>query len=319
MKTTSAAPVVAASAFATRARTIDHLGREQIADCPTAISELWKNAWDAYARNVRLRIFPEEAPVAVLTDDGHGMRANDLFERWLVIGTESKISDIQPMTAEDRNGLPVRARQGQKGIGRLSSAKLGSILLLVSKHRSGNYIAALIDWRMFENPYINLADVTVATSSFDRTEEVFDALPSLADALVASVITKSEDWRNQELCVQEEWKRYDEAWAKEDANRLGIPPSMRIVQGMKRLPFRHDHLGDWKGPGTAMLVYELDDTLMALSASGDTNIVNEEISQRFEQTLSNFVDPYAVGTDRPEFSYRADVRPSEMGLFERKP
>ena len=33
--------------FQTRARTIDHLGREQIADCPTAISELWKNAYDA--------------------------------------------------------------------------------------------------------------------------------------------------------------------------------------------------------------------------------------------------------------------------------
>ena len=26
--------------FTTRARTIDHLGREQIADCPTAIFEL---------------------------------------------------------------------------------------------------------------------------------------------------------------------------------------------------------------------------------------------------------------------------------------
>ena len=34
--------------FQTRARTVDHLGREQIADTPTAISELWKNAFDAY-------------------------------------------------------------------------------------------------------------------------------------------------------------------------------------------------------------------------------------------------------------------------------
>ncbi|MEI6846997.1 MAG: hypothetical protein WCK32_03015 [Chlorobiaceae bacterium] len=41
--------MVDAIAFKTRARTIDHLGREQIADCPTAISELWKNAYDAYA------------------------------------------------------------------------------------------------------------------------------------------------------------------------------------------------------------------------------------------------------------------------------
>ena len=38
--------MVDALAFQTRARTIDHLGREQIADVPTAISELWKNAYD---------------------------------------------------------------------------------------------------------------------------------------------------------------------------------------------------------------------------------------------------------------------------------
>ncbi len=44
--------MVESFAFRTRARTIDHLGREQIADCPTAISELWKNSYDAYARNV---------------------------------------------------------------------------------------------------------------------------------------------------------------------------------------------------------------------------------------------------------------------------
>ncbi|MGP2492646.1 ATP-binding protein [Mesorhizobium sp. PUT5] len=161
MTSSTVAPGVASQTFATRARTIDHLGREQIADCPTAVSELWKNSWDAYARNVRLRVFPEEAPVAVLTDDGHGMRQRDLFERWLVIGTESKISDARPTPPDDRNGLPIRARQGQKGIGRLSSAKLGSILLLITKHRSEDYVAALIDWRMFENPYVNLSDVAV--------------------------------------------------------------------------------------------------------------------------------------------------------------
>ena len=49
---------VTTAAFRTRARTVDHLGRGQIADCPTAVSELWKNAWDAYARNVILRSNP---------------------------------------------------------------------------------------------------------------------------------------------------------------------------------------------------------------------------------------------------------------------
>lgn len=40
--------------FKTRARMIDHLGCCQIADAPMAVSELWKNVWDAYATNVSL-------------------------------------------------------------------------------------------------------------------------------------------------------------------------------------------------------------------------------------------------------------------------
>ena len=83
---------MSAISFQARARTVDHLGREQIADCPTAISELWKNAYDAYARNVALDIYdiPDHPIVAVLRDDGHGMNYDDFVNKWLVIGTESK-------------------------------------------------------------------------------------------------------------------------------------------------------------------------------------------------------------------------------------
>ena len=103
-------------AFKTRARTIDHLGREQIADCPTAISELWKNAYDAYARNVSLIIFEGAQPlsdsdklndvapvIATLVDDGHGMSKQEFFDKWLVIGTESKALSNEVPPA-DRKG-----------------------------------------------------------------------------------------------------------------------------------------------------------------------------------------------------------------------
>jgi hypothetical protein len=63
--------------FSTRARTLDHLGREQIADVPTAISELWKNAYDAYATEVKLSVFEGNKLVASLFDDGHGMTKDD--------------------------------------------------------------------------------------------------------------------------------------------------------------------------------------------------------------------------------------------------
>ncbi len=48
--------------FKARARTIDHLGKGQIADCPTAISELWKNSYDAYSRDVALFTIDDEFP-----------------------------------------------------------------------------------------------------------------------------------------------------------------------------------------------------------------------------------------------------------------
>jgi hypothetical protein len=38
--------------FKTRARAVDMLGRQQIAGVPNAISELFKNAHDAYADHV---------------------------------------------------------------------------------------------------------------------------------------------------------------------------------------------------------------------------------------------------------------------------
>jgi signal transduction histidine kinase len=94
-------------AFQTKARTLDHLGREQIADCPTAISELWKNSFDAYARSVYLDIFDGSEPVAAVVDDGHGMSRREFVDKWLVVGTESKAVDAPP-DLDDRNGLDFR-------------------------------------------------------------------------------------------------------------------------------------------------------------------------------------------------------------------
>ena len=127
--------MIDAISFRTRARTIDHLGREQIADCPTAISELWKNAYDAYATAVALHVYDGAVPAVAIVDDGHGMDRREFIKKWLVVGTESKASGGRT-PKDDRNGLPERPKQGQKGIGRLSSAFLGPLLLVVSKRRN---------------------------------------------------------------------------------------------------------------------------------------------------------------------------------------
>ena len=57
-----------------------------------AVSELWKNAYDAYARAVALHIFDGEVPLASVFDDGSGMSKAEFIDRWLVLGTDAKIS-----------------------------------------------------------------------------------------------------------------------------------------------------------------------------------------------------------------------------------
>ena len=185
--------MVISATFQTRARTIDHLGREQIADCPTAISELWKNAYDAYARNVSLNIFDGIIPVATLVDDGHGMSIEDVVSKWLTVGTESKaINNDVPI--KDKNGIDKsRVKQGQKGIGRLSCAALGSLMLLVSKKTDQSYVACLLDWRLFENPYLMLNDINIPITEFNIKEELPLILPDMFDALLSNVWGSGKD------------------------------------------------------------------------------------------------------------------------------
>src|SRR6476620_11803508 len=76
--------------FQARARTVDRLGRQQLAGVPTAISELFKNAHDAYAERVEVDLFRPER-LLVLRDDGIGMTRREFEERWLTLGTDSKV------------------------------------------------------------------------------------------------------------------------------------------------------------------------------------------------------------------------------------
>lgn len=190
------------ASFQTRARAIDHLGRGQIADAPTAISELWKNAYDAYARNVELHIFETTSSCACILDNGHGMNIDNLLDKWLVIGTDSKIGEAAP-AHEDTFGLPLRVRQGEKGIGRLSAGFLGPVTLVVSKEEHSLYSVLLVDWRFFENPYLFIDDVTFPVYEVATLKEVHDLMPRMGVELLKSITEADQR-------VQDSWRKFDQ-------------------------------------------------------------------------------------------------------------
>lgn len=146
-----------------RARAVDLLGRQQVAGIPTAISELFKNAHDAYARTVAVDFFRGPG-LFVLRDDGLGMSRQDFENRWLTIGTESKAggSGLAPPPRDESQ--PVRPITGEKGIGRLAIALIGSQVLALTRPKGAEedtLTCAFINWSVFRLPGVDLADIEI--------------------------------------------------------------------------------------------------------------------------------------------------------------
>jgi signal transduction histidine kinase len=156
--------------FKTRARAVDMLGRQQIAGVANAISELFKNAYDAYADNVIVDYFRSDG-LFVLRDDGVGMTEEDFLERWLTLGTESKVAGIKGIKKpyEDKKKDP-RVIIGEKGIGRLAIAIIGPQVLVLSRAERDDglrdSVTAFIHWGLFEAPGVNLDDIEIPVGTF---------------------------------------------------------------------------------------------------------------------------------------------------------
>ena len=153
--------------FKTRARTLDMLGRQQIAGIPTAISELFKNAHDAYADRVEIDYYRTDG-LFVLRDDGLGMSREEFTDRWLTVGTESKLNAAGMATRNP--GKTERPMLGEKGIGRLAISTIGPQVLVLTRARRGNALSdltvAFVNWSLFECPGIDLEDIQVPIRTF---------------------------------------------------------------------------------------------------------------------------------------------------------
>jgi signal transduction histidine kinase len=312
---------VSVVAFQTRARTIDHLGRGQIADCPTAVSELWKNAYDAYAKQVGLHIFDGATPIAAVIDDGHGMDYDEFLTRWLVVGTDAKVSGtVTPK--DDRNGLPVRERQGEKGIGRLSVAFLGPVVFVISKRKSKPFVAALVDWRLFENPFLLLGDIEVPVQHFDEHDELADRLPGMFAQLRENIEPAAGDGDDEEVerandravRLAAAWRKYS-AIQKNDKLQVtaaAVKATAAAGEALSTALLERclNHWEVWNGTathGTALFILHANHEL---SVWVNPDVADEDpeasaIKNSLRETLIGFVDPFVESP--VQFGYSVTV------------
>lgn len=322
--------------FKAQARTIDHLGKGQIADAPTAISELWKNSYDAYARDVALHLYDDDIKCGAIIDNGCGMTFEQLSDSWLTIGTASKTTK-KLLPEQDRFGLPGRSTQGEKGIGRLSTAFLAPVTLIVTKKKDSRFSAALIDWRLFENTYLSLQDIKVPMSEFESLEQLPALCSELQEDMLANLALNPSDKNSDSLILRRAWKRFtlDEKEAFDshlaDKNTTEfVSTEDQIKKLSQSFNFNEHYLDEWKKilnkvkkldgfhHGTALFLLDLNRDLEILTNRGTLSRDSDEflaIEENLVDTLRAFVNPYDREDDE-NITFHYEIKQFEKAFWE---
>ena len=155
--------------FRPRARMLRLLGDELIGSPRLAVFELVKNAYDADATRVmvRLEIAAGTEPAIRITDDGEGMSLDTIRSIWLVPGHDHRRRQRREGRRSPRhNRLPL----GEKGLGRFAVHKLGDRIRLTTRAAGSDECVVDIDWsELTTKRFLDEALVKVST----RSPEVF--------------------------------------------------------------------------------------------------------------------------------------------------
>lgn len=166
------------------------IGRDLITDDEVAIFELVKNSFDAGATSVQIRF---EDGAAWIVDNGSGMSLDDIRNKWLFVAYSSKREPRDDIEDYREDITARRHYAGSKGIGRFSSDRLGSRLVMQTRSRGDSNAVhqVRVDWSRFEeDSNEQFSSVPVAYSELSA----FD-LPGDVATPVHGTAIKIEDTR----------------------------------------------------------------------------------------------------------------------------
>jgi uncharacterized protein (TIGR02391 family) len=218
-------------------RTIEHLGVKMYSTLPPALAELISNAYDADASKVAIHFHEQNGTPKAITvvDDGIGMSAGDIQNKFLVIGRNRRKEEGDTPTKKYKR-LPT----GKKGLGKLALFGLAKSIT-VDTSQAGLRNRFVLDWDSLlsadgtYNPLSELRNKEVAPEDTGtvirlsglKRKSPFD-LNSLADHLAKifivdsgfKIILKSSTPGSKEVPVTNE-RRYESIkkqfeWSKSD-------------------------------------------------------------------------------------------------------
>jgi hypothetical protein len=146
------------------------LGEQMISDSVVGLLELVKNAYDADAAQVTVDLKglgAVETTTIVVQDDGFGMSASDVVNKFLSPAFDHKARAKNDRVRSAKGRLPI----GEKGVGRFAVQQLGRRLVLVTRAAGHPEVMVDINWDAFEDSDSYLSDIDFPVT--ERDPEVF--------------------------------------------------------------------------------------------------------------------------------------------------
>lgn len=185
--------------FDISAAVVRQLGDELVSDEITAIVELVKNAYDADATYAHVVVntaenppaggtkFPSASGYVTIEDDGMGMSREDVERGWLMISLSGK----RVMKAAGKTTPKGRTPLGDKGLGRLSTQKLGQNLeLYTRKDGQADTLHVAFAWDAFtDDKSLSEVPVSIEKTTMSGRQK--------GTVLVISGLRNPEVWRGR--------------------------------------------------------------------------------------------------------------------------
>ncbi len=128
-------------------RLLLELGERLISRDEVAVVELVKNAYDADAKKVDVKVENVEKEKIEIKDTGTGMGQEEITDGWLTLGTSMK-------KRCKRTELGRRVL-GEKGLGRLAVLRLGRLITIHTLKHDGVYFKIVMDWDKSKHELVN--------------------------------------------------------------------------------------------------------------------------------------------------------------------
>ena len=270
--------------FRTKARAIELLGKNQIADLPTAITELWKNGYDAYGDRLQAELFKSgykdvTSDIFIISDDGYGMTKDDVIEKWIVLGTNSKLVG-EEIPIQDRFGKEKRISLGEKGIGRLSVNYLGNRMLLLTKKQNSRMVALFMDWSILSNSDLFVDDINIPIDEIEDVAYIGNVYARLVKEFEKNLSIDTDESRIK-------WERYMGLREEIEETNKKSPIIPKAVINHISYTFEEND-----GHGTLFMIFDPVDQIREIGTKIDEDVEGTNENQDFlVSALSGLFNP----------------------------